>query len=128
VRGPFWIPHVNRAGEALLDVLVSCELRAVLSYFEKRARKDFRVLADNFAAAYGTCRVTGFIQELSGGLYRCGSERPVCCAYDTLPVWQFPSMVAHSLPPGHPGHGTEFAPLEYWMLHLNVLQRSTLRW
>jgi exonuclease III len=28
VRGPFGIPHVNRAGEALLDVLVSCELAA----------------------------------------------------------------------------------------------------
>ena len=39
-------------GEALLDVLVSCELRAVLSYFEKRTRKDF--LAENFDAAYGT--------------------------------------------------------------------------
>ena len=52
VRGPFGIPHVNRAGEALLDVLVSCELRAVLSYFEKRTRKDF--FADNFDAAYGT--------------------------------------------------------------------------
>ncbi len=40
---------------------------------------------------------------------------------------QFPSMVAHTLPPDHPG--TEFAP--GWchgvghLLHLNVLQRST---
>ena len=31
---------------------MSCELRAVLSYFEKRTRKDF--FADNFDAAYGT--------------------------------------------------------------------------
>ena len=54
VRGPFRIAHVNLniGGEALLDVLVSCELRAVLSYFEKRTRKDF--FAGNFAAAYGT--------------------------------------------------------------------------
>ena len=54
VRGSFGIPHVNRAlaGEVLLDVLVSCELRAVLSHFEKRTRKDF--FADNFDAAYGT--------------------------------------------------------------------------
>ncbi len=39
---------------------------------------------------------------------------------------QFPSMVAHTLPPGHPG--TEFAPARVLVLHLNVLQRSTLRW
>ena len=54
VRGPFRIAHVNLniGGKALLDVLVSCELRAVLSYLEKRSRKDF--VADNFAAAYGT--------------------------------------------------------------------------
>ncbi len=52
MRGPFGIPHVNRAGAALLDVLVSCELRAALSYFETRTRKDF--LAENFDAAYGT--------------------------------------------------------------------------
>jgi hypothetical protein len=54
VRGPFGILHDNRAGEAWLDVLVSCELRTVLSYFEnlKRTSKDF--FAGNFAAANGT--------------------------------------------------------------------------
>ncbi len=39
-----------------MDVLVSCELRAVLSYFEKRTRKDF--LAYNCDAGYGTVVVT----------------------------------------------------------------------
>ena len=89
MRGPFWIPHVNRAGEALLDVLVSCELRAVVSYFEKRTRKDF--FANNFS--YGTW-------------LHPGTKKPYM-----LDQWFMSSL-----------------PLVYWVLHLNVLQRSTLRW
>ena len=171
VRGPFGIPHVNRAGEALLDVLVSCELRAVLSYFEKRTRKDF--FADNFDAAYGTWLHPGtkkpytldhwFVRQAdfkyvtdaavnSAGVPKTDHrlvrldlvfkflprrlqaakpridrtllEDPVLKLkfqnsvadfidaaqkgqYAALTT-QFPSMVAHTLPPGHPG--TEFAP------------------
>ncbi len=171
VRGPFGIPHVNRAGEALLDVLVSCELRAVLSHFEKRTRKDF--FADNFDAAYGTWLHPGtkkpytldhwFMRQAdfkyvtdaavnSAGVpktdhrlvrldlvfkfmpRRLRAVKPRICRtlledpvvklkfqnsvvdfidaaqkgqYAALTT-QFPSMVAHTLPPGHPG--TEFAP------------------
>ncbi len=77
-------------------MLVSCELRAVLSHFEKRASKDFS--ADNFAAAYGTWlhpRTQWW--TLSMRLRQASMLR----LRHSSQVW------LHSLP-GHPA--TEFAP------------------
>ncbi len=193
MRGPFRIAHVNLniGGKALLDVLVSCELRAVLSYLEKPSRKDF--VANNFAAAYGTwlhpgtkkpytlnhwfMRQTDFkyvtaadVNSVGGTdhrlvrldlvfklmprrlravkpridrtlledpvvklksqtsvvdfIDRCGSERPVCCAYHTLPKTQVWLRIRCRLVI----RALISLQLVCWMLHLHVLQRGTLRW
>ena len=73
VRGPFGIPRVNRAGEALLDVLVSCprHLCAV------KPRIDRTLLEDPVVKLKSQSSMVDFID-------RCGSERPVCCAYHTV--------------------------------------------
>ena len=109
VRGPFGIPHVNRPGEALLDVLVSCprHLCAV------KPRVDRTLLNDPVVKL----KFQNSVVDLSMRLRQASMLRLPHSSQVWLPRrCRLVIRVLSSL------------PLVCWMLHLNVLQRSTLRW
>ncbi len=110
VRGPFGIPHVNRAGEALFEGLVSYP-RHICAV---KPRIDRTLLDDP--------------------VLKLKIQNSVVDLIDASQKRQYAALTKHSSQVWYPIRCRlvirvlNSLPLVCWMLHLNVLQRSTLRW